>query len=253
VTILEIEGLIKDFRGLRALNSVNASISQGEIFGLIGPNGSGKSTLINVISGFLKPTEGKITYKGQSIEGLEPHQIAKKGIVRTFQLTSIFPDLTVEQNVICGNHLLVKSSTVNAFFWTKGYKNDEINQKKLAREILTLLKIQDKSNSVARNLPAADRRILEIAIALAAKPQLLFLDEPASGMNMQEAMRIVDLIRLLQKEGLTIVIVEHNMKVIMEVCSRIMVLNYGSKIAEGLPDSIANNQEVISIYLGGKK
>lgn len=251
--ILETEGLRKDFRGLIALNGVDVNIRQGEILGLIGPNGSGKTTMVNVITGFLKPTAGKITYKGELIGGLEPHQIAKRGIIRTFQLTSIFPDLTVEQNIIRARHLSTSSSFYGSFLGTKGYNKEEAKLKQVVMEILALVKMQEKSNVVARNLPAAQQRMLEIAIAVTARPELLFLDEPASGMNLQEAARTKELIRSLQQMGLTTVIIEHNMKVIMEACSRIIVLNYGIKIAEGTPEEIANNQDVISIYLGKRR
>jgi branched-chain amino acid transport system ATP-binding protein len=253
MAILEIEGLAKDFKGLRALNNVDIKIQQGEIFGLIGPNGSGKSTMINVITGFLKPTAGKITYKGELIGGLMPHQIAKKGVIRTFQLTSIFPDLTVEQNIIRGKHLNANSSILGSSFWTKGYRREEAKLKQEAIEMLALVNIQGKSKMVARNLPPAERKILDMAIAMAAKPTLLLLDEPASGMNAEEAVRVVELIRSLHQTGITIVIVEHNMKVIMDLCFRIVVLNYGIKIAEGTPEEVANNQDVISIYLGKRR
>lgn len=253
MTILKIKKLTKDFRGLRALNNVNLNVRQGEIFGLIGPNGSGKTTVLNIITGFLKPTAGDIVYKGGLISGLKPHQIAKRGVIRTFQLASLFPDLTVKENIVRGRHLSTNSSILGSFFWSKGYRKEEAKLRQEVMEILSFVKMQEKSDMAARNLPAAEQRVLEIAIALAAKPELLLLDEPTSGMNLQEAARTMELIQSIRQMGTTVVIVEHNMKVIMELCSRIVVLNQGIKIAEGIPEEIIMNEEVISVYLGKRR
>ena len=228
-------------------------IQQGEILGLIGPNGSGKTTMLNVITGFLKTTAGHTTYEGEIITGLKPNQIAKMGLIRTFQLTSLFPDLTVEENIIRGKHLHTKSSFFGSFFGTKHYREEETNLKQEVMDILAFVNLQGRGDMVARNLPAAEQRILEIAIALAAKPKLLLLDEPASGMNILEAARAMELVRSIQNTGVTVVVIEHNMKVIMQLCSRIVVLNEGIKIAEGAPEEISKNEEVISIYLGKRK
>jgi len=253
MTILKIEDIVKDFIGLRALNHIDLEIEQGEILGLIGPNGSGKTTLLNVVTGFLKPTVGKVTFKEEIISELKPYQIAKKGIVRTFQRTSIFPDLTVEENLIRGSYLFDKSSVLGSFFLSKSYKNDDHILYQAIMEILKFVNLDAKKNMIARNLPAAEQRILEIAIALAAKPELLLLDEPAAGMNITEALRTMDLINAIQKNGTTIVVIEHNMKVIMHLCSRIIVLNEGTVIAKGTANEISNNEKVISVYLGSKK
>jgi len=251
--LLEMQGLTKEFGGLTALSKLDVNIDEGEIVGLVGPNGSGKTTWINIVTGFLKPTAGDILYKGQSIVGLEPYQIAERGIIRTFQLTSLFPDLTVKENIVRGRHLSTNSSILGSFFWSKGYRKEEAKLRQEVMEILSFVKMQEKSDMAAQNLPAAEQRVLEIAIALAAKPELLFLDEPTSGMNLQEAARTMELIQSIRQMGTTVVIVEHNMKVIMELCSRIVVLNQGIKIAEGTPEEIIMNEEVISVYLGKRR
>jgi branched-chain amino acid transport system ATP-binding protein len=253
MTILRVEGLTKDFGGLRALDTVALNVQQGEILGLIGPNGSGKTTMLNVITGFLKTTAGNAIYKEELLTGLKPHQIAKKGVTRTFQLTSLFPDLTVVENIICGRHLYSKSSFFGSLFGSKGYREEEAKQSQEVMDVLMFVNMQEKAGMVARNLPAAEQRILEIAIALAAKPKLLLLDEPASGMNLPEAENAMELIRSIQQTGTTVVIVEHNMKVIMQLCSRIAVLNQGIKIAEGTAEEISKNEEVISVYLGKRR
>ena len=253
MSILKIENIGKDFGGLRALSKVNFEVQQGEILGLIGPNGSGKTTMLNVITGFLKPTEGQITFKDEIISGSKPYQIAGKGVIRTFQHTSIFPDLTVEENIVRGAHLHDASSVLGSFFLSKKYKEKQVELRKEAMDILAFVNLKGKSKRLAKNLWAAEQKILEIAIALAARPELLLLDEPASGMNLAEALRSMELIKLIQKNGTTIIIIEHNMKVIMQLCSRIVVLNEGMKITEGSPAEVGNNEEVISIYLGTRR
>jgi len=253
MTILRIEGLTKDFGRLRALNDVALNVQQGEILGLIGPNGSGKTTMLNVITGFLKPTAGSAIYKEGLLTGLKPHQIAKRGVTRTFQLTSLFPNLTAIENIIHGRHLYSKSSLFGSFFLNKSYREEEAKLRQEAMNILTFVNMQEKGDMIAGNLPAAEQRILEIAIALASEPELLLLDEPASGMNVPEAASAMELIRSIQQSGTTVVIVEHNMKVIMQLCSRIAVLNQGVKIAEGPPQEISKNEQVISVYLGKRR
>jgi branched-chain amino acid transport system ATP-binding protein len=253
MNILKIENITKDFGGLRALNKVNFDVQQGEILGLIGPNGSGKTTMLNVITGFLKPTEGHVTFKDEIINGFKPYQIAKKGVIRTFQHTSIFPDLTVEENIARGAYLHDTSTVLGSFFLSKKYREKEVSLWQEVTNILAFVKLKERRSMIAKNLPAAEQRILEIAIALAARPELLLLDEPASGMNLAEALRTMELINLIQKQGTTIIVIEHNMKVIMQLCSRIIVLNEGTKITEGSPVEVGSNEQVISIYLGTRK
>ena len=253
MAILRVDGLTKDFGRMRALNSVDLNVQQGEILGLIGPNGSGKTTMLNVITGFLEATAGSTTYKEILLTGLKPHQIAKRGVTRTFQLTSLFPNLTVVENIIRGKHLYSQSTFFGSFFWSKSYRKEETRLRQEAMDILTFVNMEEKGDLVSRNLPAAEQRILEIAIALASKPELLLLDEPASGMNAPEAISAMGLIRSIQQTGTTVVVVEHNMKVIMQLCSRIAVLNQGVKIAEGTPEEISKDEQVISVYLGKRR
>ena len=250
MVILETKKLSKDFGGLRALDNVDLVVNQGEIFGLIGPNGSGKTTALSVISGFLKPTTGEITFKGRPITRFEPHQIAKKGLIRTFQFTSVFSDLTVKDNIIRGMNLYLTNHILGSLFQSKGYRNEEAKLSNEVINILSFVKLQGKSEMLARNLPAAEQKTLAIAIAMAAKPELLMLDEPVSGMTPQEVAEQMKLIRSIQQNGTSVLIIEHNMKVIMGLCSRIMVLNQGSKIAEGTPEEVSKNEDVILAYLG---
>jgi len=252
-TTLEIKGITKDFGGLRALSKVDLEVQEGQIFGLIGPNGSGKTTLLNVITGYFPPTAGLVVYKGTNISGLSPYLIAKRGIVRTFQITSIFPNLTVEENVIAGSYLKTKGSFWGAFFQTRVYRKEEKRLRQKATEILALLRMEEKRNVIAKALGLGEQRRIEIAIALATEPKLLLLDEPAAGLNPTEALELVHVIETIRDRGITLVVVEHNMKVIMQLCSRIAVLDYGSKITEGTPGEVANNENVIRVYLGGKK
>jgi len=249
MAILEIKELAKDFGGLRALNRLDIDVNEGEILGLVGPNGSGKTTWINVVTGFLKPNAGSIVYKGESIVGLEPFQIAGRGIIRTFQLTSTFSNLTAKENVISGRYLKASSSLVGSFFHSRSYREEEKRLSQKADEILAFLEMEGKGDMIAADMPSVDQRKLEIAIALAGEPELLLLDEPAAGMNPEEQVRVMNMIRSLQQSGIALVVVEHNMRVIMGLCTRIVVMNYGDKIAEGTPEEIANNEEVISVFL----
>lgn len=252
-TILEIKGLTKDFAGLRALHDVDIELQAGEIFGLIGPNGSGKTTLLNVITGFLPPTAGAVMHKGKSITGLAPELIATKQIIRTFQITSIFSNLTVEENIITGNHLRTNGSLFGSIFHTNAYRREEKKVRQKTVEILSLLGMEDKMHILSKELGLGEQRRIEIAIALAAEPELLLLDEPASGLNPTEAGDLVNLLQTIRKMGITLLVIEHNMKIIMSLCTQIAVLDHGVKIAEGGPEEIANNEKVISVYLGGKK
>ena len=252
-TILELKRVTKDFGGLRALSNVDIELPEGEIFGLIGPNGSGKTTLLNVITGFFPPTTGAIAYQKESITGLAPYVIATKGIVRTFQITSIFPNLTVEENIINGSYLKTSGSFWGSFFQTKAYRREEMKLRQKAAEISALLGMQGKMGVLSSALGLGEQRRIEIAIALATEPKLLLLDEPAAGLNPTEAVEMVRVLQSIQKMGITLVVIEHNMRVIMRLCTRIAVLDYGVKIAEGTPEEIAKNDKVISVYLGGKQ
>jgi branched-chain amino acid transport system ATP-binding protein len=249
--LLSIKGVSKNFRGLRALDKVNIDVPKGHIFGLIGPNGSGKTTLLNVITGFIRPTKGQVLYKGEPITGLKPHAVTQRGIARTFQLASVYPNLTVEENIIVGRHLKIRSGTLGSFFHTPSYRLEQSKLRQKARELMALLEVEERRDVLAKNLAFGDERKLEIAIALASEPELLLMDEPAAGMNPDEQLRLMRFVRAMTAEfGITVVIIEHNMRVIMGLCRSIAVLDYGVKMAEGTPDEIANNEKVISAYLG---
>jgi len=254
MAVLEIKGIKKKFGELVALNNLDISINEGEIVGLVGPNGSGKTTLINIISGFLRPTAGSIIYNGQSIEGMEPHQIARKGIVRTFQLTSLFFNLTVEENLIVSRDLKRRytywGSYLRSIFHTRGYCEEESELSRKADEILSIVEMKSKRDVIVGNLPTVEQRKLEIAIALATGGNLLLLDEPAAGMNPTEVKNLIHLLQSINQFGIALLVIEHNMRVIMEMCTKIVVLNYGIKIAEGTQEEVINNKEVISSYLG---
>jgi branched-chain amino acid transport system ATP-binding protein len=255
MTILETKGLVKDFKGLRALDNVDIKVKENEILGLVGPNGSGKTTWINIVTGFMKPTEGSVLFEGQSIADAKPHEVAKRGIIRTFQLTSLFGNLTVKDNIIIGRFLRRRNvslvySFVLSTFHSKSYRSEEIELCQKTAEIVRVVGLEASMDALASNMPTVDQRKLEIAIALAAEPKLILLDEPAAGMNPEETGRLIGTIRAIQQERITVVIVEHNMKVIMGLCNRIVVLNNGAKIADGTPEEIRKDERVIECYLG---
>lgn len=250
MAILECCRIVKDFGGLKALDNLDLKVEEGDVLGLIGPNGSGKTTLLNVITGLLKPTAGDIMYKGRLITDLEPHQIAATGIVRTFQTTSIFSGLTAKQNVIVASHLRTNNNISGAIFNTRGYREEEVKLSQKANEILIFLGMEERKDAIASSLSPAEQRGLEVGIALAGEPELILLDEPAAGLNPEECVRLIKMIQSIQQRGIMLVVVEHNMKVIMNLCNRVVVIDYGHKVAEGNPEEIARNDEVISIYLG---
>ena len=250
MVILEIRELIKDFSGLRAINNISLEIQENEIFGLIGPNGSGKTTLFNIITGFLKPTKGSIFYKGKLISRKEPFEIAKLGVMRTFQLVNLFPNLTVEENVLAGCHLKASDGFLSSIFYNKGFRNNKKELKDKIAMILEFLKLSHLKKNIAKNLSLGDERKLEIAIALAGEPTFLLLDEQWAGMNQKEGAELINCINDIRDKGMTLMIVEHNMRIVMELCDRISVLHYGEKIAEGTPEEICSNKKVISVYLG---
>ena len=250
MSILETKGLSLFFGGLKAVDNVDFKVKEGEIVGLIGPNGAGKTTFFNIITGYLKPNEGNVFFRNEKITGLQPHKIAQRGLVRTFQIMSIFEDSAVKENVIIGRYLKWKDSLLDALFNTQNNRKQHEMLESKAEELLEFVGLADKSNLLAKNLAFGEQKRMEFAIALAAEPKMLLLDEPATGMNAEECFKLIKLIKDIRKTGITILIVEHNMKVVMELCSRIFVLNYGSKIAEGNPVEIANNRKVISVYLG---
>ncbi|HKJ50079.1 MAG TPA: ABC transporter ATP-binding protein [Gammaproteobacteria bacterium] len=249
MAILEIDNLTKRFGGLTALEEVSFRVEEGEIRGLIGPNGAGKSTMFKNIAGFYTPTSGDIRYQGRSIAGLRPHDIAEMGVVRTFQETTLFQELSVFENVLVGCHIRARSNLLAAIFGL-----DRAHQKQAAEkvdEVLEFMGLAERRHQLASELPLGSQRALAVAIALAAEPKLLLLDEPFAGMNPEETRQMMDLTRRVRESGVSIVLVEHDMKAVMGLCGYLTVLNFGQLLAEGTPDEIRHNDRVIEAYLGG--
>jgi len=251
VKLLEVKNLRKQFGGLVAIDDLSFHIEKGKILGLIGPNGAGKSTAFNLITGFYSPTAGKIEYKGEDITGLKSSQIAKKGIVRTWQVSGLFANMTVLQSQIVGCHLGGRIGLWQTILGNRAVREKEEEIQEKASKILDIVGLAEFKGMLSRNLPHGLLRRLGIAIALGADPELMLLDEPVSGMNPGEIQETMALIKGLNKQGMTILLVEHNMKAVMSTCNRIIVIHYGKKIAEGLPEEIVKNQRVIQAYLGG--
>jgi branched-chain amino acid transport system ATP-binding protein len=249
--LLEITNLQKNFGGLSAIDGLDMHVYEGEILGVIGPNGAGKTTLYNVISGFYGATKGKIIFRGDDITSTSGmNRMCKKGLLRTFQANSLFRDETVRDNIIFGFHLTRTAGSFQWFFNTGKVREQEQHIREKTDEILEYMGLSDLSDDLAKNLPHGQQRALGVAIALAADPKLLLLDEPLTGMNPTEKTEMVKLISNLNKKGITICIIEHDVASVVSLCHRIVVLNYGRKIAEGLPSEIVNNKDVITAYLG---
>lgn len=251
-SLLEAKNLSMSFGGLKAVSNVNFHIDEGQIVSVIGPNGAGKSTIFNMITGFYVPTEGEIFYKGQKISGMTPQQVVKLGISRTFQNLRIFPTLKVIENVLIGAHINFNYNLAESVFRTKKYSDEEAEQIARCVEILQELDLYDVKDNLAGSLPYGVQRKVEIARAIATGAKLILLDEPAAGMNPNESKELLDFIKLLQKQGYTILLIEHDMAVVMNVSDYIYVLNFGNMIAEGTSNDIKNNPEVIKAYLGSK-
>ena len=240
----------KFFGGLVALNRVDVSVKQGDILGLIGPNGAGKTTFFNLVSGVLRPTAGRVIFEGNDITAKKPHYISKRGIVRTFQATNIYPDFTVMQNIMLACHLKPKIGFLETVLHTSSSRRKEKDILEHSQKILEMVGLDKVVDVTARNLAHGYKRILGIAIALAAEPKLLLLDEPLGGMNAEEVTGTMTLINRLWESGITIILIEHNMRAAMRLCQGIVVLNFGRKIAEGSPEEIKRNDKVIHAYLG---
>ena len=250
MAILDVQELTKRFGGLTAVNSVTFSVEEGAILSVIGPNGAGKSTLFKLICSFVTPTSGRVKFNGQTITGLPPHEVARLGVVRTFQETTIFKEMTALQNVIVAHQLRSRATSLGIYFSSAVARVDEVRFRLGATEILDYLGLSLVKQMVARNLPHGHLRALGIAVAMAAEPKVLLLDEPFAGMNIEETEAAVRLVRGIRERGVTVVLVEHDMSAVMRISDKIVVLNFGTKIAEGTPSEIQQNEAVIGAYLG---
>ena len=253
MALLDVKKLTKNFGGLTAVGDVTMHLNEGELVGLIGPNGAGKTTLFNLLTGVYEPSEGTVSLDGTILNGMKPYKIASLGLSRTFQNIRLFKEMTVLDNVLIGMANQTSPHLLASFLRLPKYYQSEEELRQKALDLLAIFNLETEADTLAKNLPYGQQRRLEIVRALATKPKILFLDEPAAGMNPQETAELTELIRNIKDEfNITIMLIEHDMSLVMEVTERIYVLEYGRLIAQGTPDEIKTNQRVVEAYLGGE-
>jgi branched-chain amino acid transport system ATP-binding protein len=252
MSLLSVQAVSKHFGGVKAVENLSFELTEGKLTSLIGPNGAGKTTFLDVLTGLMKLTKGDIYFEGKKISGLPPHEIAALGIARTFQLVRLFSRLTIIENVMIGRHVKTKAGALSIIALSRFARKEENDSYKKAREVLEFVDLCDLENTVVSSLPLGQQKLAEMARALAADAKLLLLDEPAAGLNPRETQVLQHTLRELIELGKTILLIEHDMGLVMSVSDRVIVLNKGQKLAEGSPDEIVENPEVISAYLGEK-
>jgi ABC-type branched-subunit amino acid transport system ATPase component len=248
--ILSVQGLSRFFGGLAAVSDLDFEVQTGEILSLIGPNGAGKTTIFNLITGALLPSRGTVRFSQKDITGLRPHETAGLGIARTFQTTTLFPDESVLDNLMIGYRCRTRMGIWDALFQTGRSREDERRSRRKAEEVLAFIGLADRASDLAKNIPQESQKRLAVGLALSTEPKLLLLDEPMGGLTEEENVGMMHLVQKIRSQGISILLIEHKMKIVMKISDRIVVLNYGRKIAQGPPEAVSRNGEVIEAYLG---